>query len=409
MNLFPFYIARRYLLSKKSHHVINVISIISMLGVAFATAALVCILSVFNGFRDMVADLFSAFDPDLKIVPARGKFMDADADVLRQVKNDENTLIYTEVVEENALIMHNNRQLMVTIKGVDDNFNKLIPFQQIKQGSGDFCLHAANLEYAIPGINILQALGVGADFNGTLQVYAPRSGERLSMTDPTENFNVEELYSSKLYFSVKQVKYDSKYVITSKALAQRLFEKDGQVSAVELRLPDGAEVEQQKSHLEELLGKDYKILTRYEQQADTFKIMQIEKLISYIFLTFVLLIASFNIIGSLSMLIIDKKDDVITLRNLGADDAQISRVFMLEGRLASVIGAVLGIVIGLSLCLLQQHYGFIRFGDSAGSYIIDAYPVAIHLTDIVIIFVTVIIVGFVSVWYPVKRGISRLF
>lgn len=401
--MFPFYIAKRYLLSKKSHHAINVISAISVLGVAFATAALICILSVFNGFQDMVADLFTAFDPELKVVPTEGKFMNADAKVLKVLRDDEDVEVYTEVTEENALLIYNNRQMMARIKGVDDNFSKQIDFSEIKFGSGDFCLHAATLDYAIPGINLLQSLGIGADFPGTIQVYAPRSGEHLSMTDPTENFNMEELYSSNAGFSVKQTKYDSHYILTSKEFAQRLFEKEGMVSAVELKLSDGADPETVKTHFNSLLGDDYKVLTRYEQQEDTFRIMQIEKLISYIFLTFVLLIACFNIIGSLSMLIIDKKDDVTTLRNLGANQSQISSIFMLEGRMISLFGAVIGIALGIGLCMLQQQYGIIKFGDMAGSYIIDAYPVSVHWTDIIIVFITVIAVGFLAVWYPVRK------
>lgn len=375
----------------------------SVCGVAIATAALVCILSVFNGFQDTVANLFTSFDPELKIVPAEGKFFAADADALDQLKDDDDIAVYTETLEDNALLMINNRQAMVTIKGVEDSFEDLTDIDDILVGDGVFELHADVIDYGILGANLLLQLGLPANFTTPLQVYAPRKGERIDLTDPRESLNQEELYSPKVGFMVKQNKYDSHYVITSVAFARRLFDRQGYVSAVELRLSDGADLRAVKSRIQNALGADFKVLDRYEQQEDTFKIMQIEKLISYIFLTFILMIACFNIIGSLSMLIIDKKQDVITLRNLGANDKQISSVFMIEGCMICFLGAIIGIVVGLTLCLLQQEYGFIRFGNSEGSYILDAYPVSVHVLDVVLIFVTVIIVGFLSVWYPVHH------
>lgn len=400
--MLSFYIAKRYLFTKKSHHAINIISGISVWGVAIATAALVCILSVFNGFQDMVADLFTAFDPELKIVPAEGKFMAADEPELETLKKSDKIAVYTEALEDNALLMINNRQMMATVKGVDDNFDQQIDLSKIAFGDGEFNLHADILDYGFLGINLLGALGIGADFSTPIQVFAPRGGEEIDLNDPTESFNQEELYSPNVGFCVKQQKYDSHYAITSIGFARRLFERQGYVSSVELKLADGVDVNSVQKEFKEQLGEKYKVLNRYEQQEDTFKIMQIEKLISYVFLTFILMIACFNIIGSLSMLIIDKKQDVITLRNLGASEKQISDVFMLEGRLISLMGAVAGIVIGLLLCWIQKEFGVIRFGQSAGSYIIDAYPVNVHAIDVVIVFITVIIVGFASVWYPVR-------
>lgn len=400
--MLSFYIAKRYLLTKKSHHAINIISGISVWGVAIAAAALVCILSVFNGFQDMVADLFTAFDPELKIVPAEGKFIAADEPELEALKKSDKIAVYTEALEDNALLMINNRQMMATVKGVDDNFDQQIDLNKIAFGDGEFNLHADIIDYGFLGINLLGSLGIGADFSTPIQVFAPRGGEEIDLNDPTESFNQEELFSPNVGFCVKQQKYDSHYAITSIGFARRLFERQGYVSSVELKLADGVDTKSAQKEFKELLGEKYKVLDRYEQQEDTFKIMQIEKLISYVFLTFILMIACFNIIGSLSMLIIDKKQDVITLRNLGASEKQISDVFMLEGRLISLVGAVIGIAIGLLLCWIQKEFGVIRFGQSAGSYIIDAYPVNVHIIDVVIVFVTVIIVGFASVWYPVR-------
>lgn len=379
-----------------------------MFGVAVATAALVCILSVFNGFQDMIADLFTAFDPQIKVLPAKGKFMAADTPELGKLKKSGIIAVYTETIEDNALLVINNHQVMATIKGVDDNFKELTDIDRILYGGGTFQLHIDVIDYGIPGINLLMQLGVGTDFASPIQVYAPRKGENINLNDPRESFNHEELYSPKVGFMVKQSKYDSNYVITSLAFARRLFEREGYISAVELKITDDISTERAKEEIKSLLGENYLIKDRYEQQEDTFKIMKIEKLISYIFLTFILMVACFNIIGSLSMLIIDKKQDAMTLRNLGANEKQIAGIFLIEGRMISAIGALLGIITGLILCFVQQEYGLVKLGSSAGNYIIDAYPVSVHATDILIVFITVLLVGFLSVWYPV-RYLSRKF
>lgn len=399
---FPFHIAARYLLSKKSHHAINIISGVSVCGVAIATAALVCILSVFNGFQDMVAGLFTSFDPQLKVVPVEGKFMKANTKELQALRTDPDVAVLSETLEDHALLMINNHQVMAIIKGVEDSFEELTNINRILIGDGVFELHVDVIDYGILGSNLLLQLGLSTDFSDPIQVYAPRKGERIDLNDPRQSLNQEELFSPGVGFMVKQNKYDSQYVITNLSFARRLFERPNQVSAIEMRLRTGADLQRVKARLQTLLGSRYQVLDRYEQQEDTFKIMQIEKLISYIFLTFILLIACFNIVGSLSMLIIDKKQDAATLHNLGATQHQIRSIFMMEGRMICLIGALIGITIGLLLCWLQQTFGLIRFGNSEGSYIIDAYPVSVHPTDILLILITVIAVGFLSVWYPVR-------
>jgi len=398
-----FYIARRYLLSKKSHHAINIISGVSVCGVAIATAALVCILSVFNGFQDMVADLFTTFDPELKVLPAEGKYMAADEKELEELRKCGDIAVYTEVVEDNALMVVNNRQLMVTIKGVDDNFQQLTNIDDILKGEGTYELTTDVIDYGICGEGLTQQLFINSDCRAPFQIYAPRKGQQMDITNPLENLNQEELFSPGVVFQVKQSKYDNSYVITSLAFARRLFARQGYVSAVELKLKDGVSASSGKEEIKKILGPKYTVLDRYEQQEDTFKIMKVEKLISYVFLTFILLIACFNIIGSLSMLIIDKRQDVQTLRNLGASDELISSIFLYEGRMIAAAGALFGIALGVTLCLLQQQYGLIRFGSDDGSYIISTYPVSVHILDIILVFITVIAIGFVSVWYPVRH------
>lgn len=404
---FPFYIAKRYLFSKKSHNAINVISGISVCGVALATLAMVCTLSVFNGFQDMVATFFTAFDPQVKITSVKGKVFDGSLPVLSEVKNMPEIAVYSESVEDNAMVQYKGRQVMAVIKGVEDNFDRLTPIDSILFGRGDLILHDEVVDYAIPGLQLLSTLGSGIRFLDPLEVYAPKRGGKINMSNPMSSFVSDRLFSSGLTFTVNQEKYDASYIITSLQFARNLFQYDKEVSAVNLRLTPEANEKDVISKIKKLLGDDFYVRNRYEQQADTFKIMEIEKLISYIFLTFILLIACFNVIGSLSMLIIDKKNDVQTLRNLGASDSQVVRVFLFEGRMISFIGAVAGVILGLVLCLIQQEYGIISLGNS-GSFVVDAYPVSVHAWDIVLIFVTVIVIGFISVWYPVRYLSRRL-
>lgn len=405
---FPFFIARRYLFSKKSTHVINVISSISVIGVAVATMALVIVLSVFNGFHDLVASLFTSFDPQLKVVPVEGKTAPADDPILTKIRLFPQVDVATETVEDQALAIYNDHQAMVKIKGVDDNFAELSHITDILYGDGSLSLHAANLEYGTVGIRLAQNLGIGAQWDGFLKIYAPKKEGQLDMTNPGDGFVVDSLNSPGVLFAVKQAKYDKNYIITSISFARNLFGQQGMLSDLEIRLKPGSNLDAVKTEMQQIAGNKYKVLDRFEQQEDTFKIMSIEKMIAYIFLTFILVVACFNIIGSLSMLIIDKKNDVVTLRNLGANDKQITRVFLFEGRMIAVIGAVIGIGLGLLLCFLQQQYGFVRLGDSEGSFIVDAYPVSVHYSDVAIIFVTVIAVGWLAVWYPVRALSKRL-
>ena len=401
--MFSFYVARRYLFSRKSHNTINIISGISACGVAVATMAMVVTLSVFNGFREYVSSFFTAFDPELKVVLKQGKTVSSDDPALTALRTADDVDVYTEVLEEQALIVGNDRQWVVNIKGVDDNFREQADLDNILYGDGEFVLHADVLEYGIMGIRLAQQLGLGARYDGALPIYAPRRGEQVNMANPMQSFTSDELYSPGVVFSVNQSRYDSQYIITSIAFARRLFDAQGLVSAVELKLKPGVSLNKAKKRIQALVGERFDVQNRYEQQHDTFRIMQVEKFIAYLFLSFILLVASFNIIGSLSMLMIDKKDNVQTLRALGADDRQISQIFLLEGWLISGIGAAMGIALGLLLCYLQMTFGFVKLGHSEGSYIVDAYPVSVHATDLLIIFATVLAVGLVAVWFPVRR------
>lgn len=399
---FPFFIARRYIFSKKSHNAINIISGISVVGVAVATMALVCTLSVFNGFHDLVASLFTAFDPQLRITLAEGSTIEARDARLQKLKQMDCIAVYTPVMEGQAMVVTNGQQHVVTIMGVADNFSKQTHIENILYGDGSFVLHADVLEYGVLGLQLAAKMNLSADFTEPLQVFAPKRGKRVNMANPLSSFNHQELQSPGVVFMVQQNKYDANYILTSLGFAQKLFDQQGHISSAEVRLKKGTSLSKAKKEIQQLLGPKFTVQDRYEQQNEVFRIMRIEKLISYIFLTFILLVACFNIIGSLSMLMIEKKDDVKTLRSMGATDRQICHIFMFEGRIISLAGAIAGLLLGLLLCWLQQQYGFITMGESEGSFIVEAYPVSVHPWDLAIIFVTVILVGWAAVWYPVR-------
>lgn len=401
---FPFFIARRYVFSKKSTNAINVISAISVVGVAVGTMALVIVLSVFNGFHDLVASFFTNFDPQIELVPTQGKTAPADDPLLDQIRQMPQVSVHTDVLEDQGLAVYGDRQQMVTVMGVDDNFTQLTNISDILYGDGEFTLQAANLFYAIPGIRLAQDMGLGARFEGYLKLYAPvRRGQITDLEDPSDGFVVDSLISPGVVFAVNQAKYDRDHIICSIGFARRLFDQDGMLSSLQIRLKPGSDLAAVKKQMREIVGSKYKVLDRFEQQSDTFNIMQIEKVLAYVFLTFILMVACFNIISSLSMLIIDKKADAATLRNLGATDRQIRSIFLFEGRIISAIGAVVGILLGLLLCWLQQEFGLVHMGDSAGSFVVNAYPVSVHYDDVAIVFVTVLLIGWVAAWIPTRK------
>ena len=401
---FPFFIARRYVFSKKSTNAINVISAISVVGVAVGTMALVIVLSVFNGFHDLVASFFTNFDPQIELVPKQGKTAPADDPLLDKIRKMPQVSVSTDVLEDQGLAVYGDRQQMVTVMGVDDNFTQLTNISDILYGDGEFTLQAANLFYAIPGIRLAQDMGLGARFEGYLKLYAPvRRGQITDLEDPSDGFVVDSLISPGVVFAVNQAKYDRDRVICSIGFARRLFDQDGMLSSLQIRLKPGCDLGEVKKQMREIAGSKYRVLDRFEQQSDTFNIMQIEKVLAYVFLTFILMVACFNIISSLSMLIIDKKADAATLRNLGATDRQIRSIFLFEGRIISVIGAVVGILLGLLLCWLQQEFGLVHMGDSAGSFVVNAYPVSVHYDDVAIVFVTVLLIGWGAAWIPTRK------
>ena len=401
---FSFYIARRYMFSKKSVGAINVISFISVAGVAVGTMALVIVLSVFNGFHDLVASLFTNFDPQIEVVPVKGKTINADAPELDKIRHLDFVDVATDVVEDQAIAVYGDRQRMVTVMGVDENFDQLTNIGDILYGDGDFTLRVANLYFGVPGIRLAQDLGLGARWADYLKIYAPvRRGQLTDLDTPTDGFVVDSLLSPGVVYAVNQNKYDRDRIITSIYFARQLFDQDGMLSSLQLRLKPGTDLSTAKREIKAAAGEKFRVLDRFEQQADTFRIMQIEKVLAYVFLTFILIVACFNIISSLSMLIIDKKNDINTLHNLGANDRQIQSIFLYEGRIISAVGALIGIGLGLALCGLQQAFGFVKMGESSGTFIVNAYPVSVHYWDVLVVFITVILIGWAASWIPARR------
>jgi len=395
---FSFRIARRYLFSKKSHNAINIISGISAAGVAIGTMALVCVLSVFNGFESLISDMFSSFDPDLKITLNQGKTFDVSSSEFNSLRKSKSVAYFTEVVEENALLRFKTKQMPAIIKGVSSDFEKMTHIDSIMY-DGKFLLFDGAFQRAVPGVGVAGILGLGAHFIDPLYLYAPKRNSKINLLRPENSFNQVGTFVSGI-FSVKQLQYDDHYVLVSIDLARNLFEYEKtKVTAVELKLADGINKSVAQKQIQNLLGINFQVKNRYEQQESFFKIMKIEKWITYLILSFILLIASFNIIGSLSMLIIDKAEDIQTLNNLGADNQLIKRIFLFEGWMISGVGALVGIVMGSILCLMQQYLGLLKLGTG---YIVDAYPVVTNVLDLMIVFCTVLLMGFLAAYYPVR-------
>ena len=382
----------------------------SVCGIALATLALVCTLSVFNGFQELVTTFFTAFDPELKITSVSGKVFDAQDERIQSLRQLPEIEVFSESLEDNAMVQYKGRQAMVVIKGVEDNFNQLTAIDSILYGRGDMVLHDEVVDYAIPGVDVTSSLGTGIRFLDPLEVYAPKRGSKINVANPSTSFQTAYLHSSGLIFAVNQQKYDASYILTSLSLARDLFQYDTEVSSIELKLKEGSNIYKVQKRISQSLGEDFQVLNRYEQQADTYRIMEVEKLISYAFLSFILLIACFNVIGSLSMLIIDKRADVVTLRNLGADDRLISKIFLLEGCMISFMGAIIGVALGLMLCFAQQEFGILSLGSgaSSGAFVVDAYPVSVHFSDVVLVLITVLVIGYLSVLLPVRYLSRRL-
>lgn len=391
------HIARRYLFSKKTRNAINIISGISACGICVGTLALVCVLSVFNGFQDLIGQYFTAFDPPLKITLAKGKTFEANLPELNKIKTLPEVEVYSEVIEDNVLLRYADKQVPAVLKGVTEKFQLTSGIDSIFR-EGEFKLRDKYHYFAVMGQGLAYTLGAGVYFIDPLYIYAPKSKVKVNIARPDNAFNQKGMFLSGI-FAVNQSEYDSQYVIIDLELAQELFQYENLLTSIEIKLKDGANLERTEKKIQKILGDKFIVQNRHEQKVEFFKMMQIEKWITYLILSFILLIAIFNIIGSLTMLILDKKEDIKTLHSLGANDQTIRRIFLYEGWMISVIGAFIGIAVGVILVLLQQYIGIIRL---SGSYVITYYPVRLAVIDLIIIFFTVVGLGFLASYYPTK-------
>ena len=395
------YIARRYLFSKKSHNAINIISGISVCGVALATLALVCTLSVFNGFHDLISSFFTHFDPDLKLEVVKGKTFTPDSATLARLRAIPDVEVVSLTLEDNAMAKYKGQQVMVTIKGVDDDFQALTNIEEILYGNPEFKLYDEVADYGVLGSQLMYTLGTGFDPYDPVEVYAPRRGVKVNLSNPMSSFRRQPLYLAGNVLNINDARYSSSYIVTSLDYARRLFDYDTEVSAIEVRLSPKANEAKVKQSIVTSMGEGYTVKNRYEQQAATFKVVEIEKFVTYLFLCFILMVACFNIISSVSMLILDKQTNAETLRCLGATDSFVARIFIYEGNLIALLGAVIGLVLGVVLCLLQQEFGIIGLGGD-GQFVVDAYPIRVKFTDLLLVLVSVVAVSAISVWMPIK-------
>lgn len=392
-------IAIRYLLSKKSHNAINGITLVASCGVAIITAAIICMLSVFNGFESLIDSLCSNFDAELRIEPRRGKTFQ-DTDSLRNViLNTDGVEILSAVLEENILLSYGNHQIPAKMMGVDDAFAEVTQIQDIV-AAGEYILEDEVADYCSLGGGLATQLGAGSSFVRPISAYCPRRQGKIDLLNPDDAFIDGHLYCGSI-FLVNQAEYDDNYCITSLDFARRMLDDSTLVSAYELKLRKGLDPDWVKAAIP-LDSESFVVKTRYEQQADNYRIMQIEKWITFLIVIFILLIASFNVIGALSMLIIDKEDEIRILRNIGASDKMIRNIFACEGMLVSGIGAVSGIVIGVFLCLLQERYGFITLGSDSSAYIVSSYPVELHWLDVLCAALAVFVIGIITTIYPLS-------
>jgi len=398
---FPLFIASRYLISRKKQHIINIISAISAIGVCVGTFALVVVLSVFNGFDGLIKSYFSILDPDLKITPKDGKYFDpAFTDSL--LANIPGIASYAKVIEDNALLTYKDRQYIATLKGVPANFNQITGIDTLIV-SGKFLLELDGAYYAVPGQGVASYLGINLNNSDPIHVYVPKKGLKASI-DPNKALNYNHIYPAGIFSLLEEV--DARTVFVPLNFASEIFGSGNNCSAVEIKLADVSHEKNVRKSIGMKAGPKYEVKNKYQQHDSLYKTMKSEKWVTYLILAFILVIASFNILGSLSMLIIDKSEDIQILRSMGASSRLVRRIFLFEGWLISIVGTISGLLLGILVCWLQIHFELITL-PGEGSFVISAYPVEIHLQDLFLIFTVVMVIGFIAAWYPVRHISGR--
>ncbi|MHC1777687.1 MAG: FtsX-like permease family protein [Lentimicrobium sp.] len=396
----PLYIAWRYLKSKKSHNVINIISGISVAGVTIGTMALIVVLSVFNGFESLVISLFNSFDPPLKVSPAAGKTFDSKTYPWEKISGIHGVKAQTAVIEEKALLRYGKAQFLATLKGVDSTYNTWTGLDSMMT-AGSLMLEFNGQPFAVVGQGVAYYLGVNPDdYESFIEAYAPRRTGNIGST-PEQAFNRIDIRPSGV-FSVQQ-DFDTKYVIVPLSFSKELFGYTSELTSVEIALTSPENLQELQEQIKLALGPAYIVKNRFEQQETLYRIMHSEKWAIFLILSFILIIATFNVIGSLSMLILDKKKDIAILHSLGADNRLIKRIFLTEGLLVSLSGALAGLLLGTAICAIQQQFGLVKINAEGGSFLIDAYPVLMQISDFVYVFLTVSAIGLFAAWIPVRN------
>jgi lipoprotein-releasing system permease protein len=393
LNL-PLFIAKRYLISKKSHNAINIISIIAVAGVCIATMATIIVMSAFNGLSDLVKSLYNSFDAEIQITPKQGKTFFSDAKELAELKKMKGVVFYNEVIEGNALLKYKEKQCIVTVKGVSSDFMRMSRLDTVIV-DGEFNISKSN---CVMGKGVYYLLDASVnDFSSPVSIYAPKRGKTNSI-NPEDGLNEIKTYPAGT-FSIND-EFDQNYIIVSLENAKKIFDYSNEITSVELGLSATANKQQLQEQIENLLGENYTVQNREQQNALLFKTMKSEKLWTFIILIFIIVIATFNVIGCISMLIIEKKKDIQTLYHLGADSTIIKKIFLNEGLMISLTGAIFGLLLGIFVCWIQLKFSIITFSEG---YVVDAYPVKMELSDICLILFSVVAIGYTAAWYPIKN------
>lgn len=386
--------AFRYLKAKKTHSAVNIISIISMCGVVIATTALICVLSVYNGFSDLLLDKISKIDPQIEITPKEGKAIDNADSLISIINGISGVETAIPIIKDQALAVYGNRQMPITLKGIPDNYDTFSELNDVIL-YGNFALQDSVNRYAILSIGAAGNLQSGAGFFDYMKFYAPKRVGRVNLANPIGAFRVDSLYISAI-FQTEQYTYDQDLVFVPIDVTRKLFDYDKQATSIEVKLAKNTDETVVMSHICHTLGDQFNVKNRLMQQASSFKMINMEKWVTFLLLTFILVITAFNVISSLSLLIMEKNDNIRTFKHLGASNRQISRIFITEGILITLSGAILGIILGVILCILQQELGLIKLSAEAGTVIVDSYPVKLIWSDVLIVFALVSIVGLIT-------------
>jgi len=401
---FPFFIASRYLISKKSRNIINLISGVSVAGITVGTMALIIVLSIFNGLDSLIKSLFSSFDPEIKITLTEGKTFSIDNEQFNQVRSDPGTAVFTEVVEENAMIDYRKRQAIVTIKGVSDNFSKLTGIDSLMV-EGSFQLWENDRPLGVIGYELAAQLSVGLTFFDPLYIYVPRQTSGMIL-NPANAFNKDYIFPGGI-FSVQQ-EYDAKYLLIPLDFARDLLNYKDVVTSVELKISEQEDIGSARDRIAGILGPAFKVQTQYEQHQAFYQVMASEKWIIFLILGFILIIASFNTTSTLTLLVLEKKSNMHLLQSMGTLPKTLRRIFQIEGLLITAIGILLGLILGSLFCWAQMKFGIIRF-PAGGSFIVDIYPLKLIFTDVLLVILLVGFIGLMASIIPVRILGKRYF